>query len=49
MAECSATIQYIPGPQFACTLTAGHKGPHWDAEGPVSWTCSFAVIQPLKW
>jgi hypothetical protein len=49
MAACSATIQYHPGPKFTCTQPAGHKGPHFNAEAPVSWTASFAVIQPRKW
>lgn len=49
MAECSATIQYVGAPKYACTLAAGHKGPHWNAEAPMSWTCSIAAIQPRKW
>ena len=49
MAECGATLRYYDGPQYACTLTAGHKGPHWAADASVSWTCSAAVIQPRKW
>lgn len=44
--ECGSTMQYIPGAKFICTQPAGHKGPHFDAEGPVSWTSSVAVIPP---
>ncbi len=49
MTECGGTIQYTGGPQFICTLPAGHKGPHFDAEAPVSWTCSIAVTPPWKY
>ena len=40
--ECGATIQYIGQPEFICTLAAGHEGPHFDAKGPVSWSCDVA-------
>lgn len=49
MDGCGAAIQYTGQPKFTCTLAAGHKGSHFGAEGPVSWICSFAVIQPRKW
>lgn len=46
---CGATIQYADQPKFTCTLAAGHKGPHFDAEGPVSWFCDIAAIPPRTW
>ena len=49
MDGCGATIQYHPGPKFTCTLGAGHKGPHFDAAGPASWTCDIAPVPPRKW
>jgi hypothetical protein len=49
MAECgSALTEYTPvgTVKFVCTQAAGHKGAHFDAAGPMSWTCSVAVIPP---
>ena len=45
MAECGGTIQYAGGPKFTCTLTVGHKGPHGNAEAPVSWTSGIGTAR----
>jgi hypothetical protein len=40
MTRCGTSLTYtaVTPVRYICTKAAGHKGPHFDADAPISWT-----------